>query len=49
MEKVLELDPSSTVIYKGKGDLLHEMKITVRFWIVTIILVAVAILTLKIR
>lgn len=49
MEKVLELDPSSTVIYKGRGDLLHEMKITVRFWIVTIILVAIAILTLKIR
>lgn len=49
MEQVLNLDPASTVIYKGKGDLLHEMKITVRFWIVTIILVAVAILTLKIR
>jgi len=49
MEQVLKLDPTSTVIYKGKGDLLHEMKITVRFWIVTIILVAVAILTLKIR
>ena len=49
MEKVLENDPASTVIFKGKGDLLHEMKITVRFWIVTIILVAFAILTLKIR
>ena len=49
MEKVLENDPTSTVMFKGKGDLLHEMKITVRFWIVTIILVAFAILTLKIR
>lgn len=49
MEKVLETDPSSSVIFKGKGDLLHEMKITVRFWIVTMILVAFAILTLKIR
>lgn len=49
MEQVAKLDPTSSVIYKGKGDLLHEMKITVRFWIVTIILVAVAILTLKIR
>ena len=49
MEKVLENDPASTVIFKGKGDLLHEMKITVRFWIITIILVAFAILTLKIR
>ena len=49
MEQVLNADPSSTVVYKGKHDLLHEMKITVRFWIVTIILVAFAILTLKIR
>ena len=49
MEKVMETDPSSSVIFKGKGDLLHEMKITVRFWIVTMILVAFAILTLKIR
>ena len=49
MEKVLENDPTSTVMFKGKGDLLHEMKITVRFWIITIILVAFAILTLKIR
>ena len=49
MDKVLAGDPTSTVIFKGKGDLLHEMKITVRFWIVTIILVAFAILTLKIR
>lgn len=49
MEKVLETDPTSSVIFKGKGDLLHEMKITVRFWIVTMILVAFAILTLKIR
>lgn len=49
MEQVLNADPTSTVICKGKTDLLHEMKITVRFWIVTIILVAFAILTLKIR
>lgn len=49
MEKVLEGDPGSTVIFKGKSELFHEMKITVRFWIITIILVAFAILTLKIR
>jgi len=49
MEKVLEADPTSTVIYKGGKNIYHEMKITVRFWIVTIILVAFAILTLKIR
>jgi phospho-N-acetylmuramoyl-pentapeptide-transferase len=44
-----QVETGSSVIFKGKGDLLHEMKITVRFWIVTIILVAFAILTLKIR
>ena len=49
MDQVLQGDSKSTVIFKGKGDLLHEMKITVRFWIITIILVAFAILTLKIR
>lgn len=49
MEKVMETDPTSTVIYKGGKNIYHEMKITVRFWIVTIILVAFAILTLKIR
>lgn len=49
MDQVLKSDPTSSVIYKGNGNLLHEMKITVRFWIVTLILVAVAILTLKIR
>ena len=49
MDQVLKTDSQTTVIFKGKGDLLHEMKITVRFWIITIILVAFAILTLKIR
>ena len=49
MEQVLNLDPGSTVIYHGPKNLYHEVKITIRFWIVTIILVAFAILTLKIR
>ena len=49
MDTVLNLDPGSTVIYKGPKNLYHEVKITIRFWIVTIILVAIAILTLKIR
>ena len=49
MEQVLNLDPGSTVIYKGPKNLYHEVKITIRFWIITIILVAFAILTLKIR
>ena len=49
MEQVLTTDPGSTVIYHGPKNLYHEVKITIRFWIVTIILVALAILTLKIR
>lgn len=49
MDQVLSSDPGSTVIYKGPKNLYHEVKITIRFWIVTIILVAFAILTLKIR
>ncbi|MBO2522352.1 MAG: phospho-N-acetylmuramoyl-pentapeptide-transferase [Bacteroidetes bacterium] len=49
MDQVLSLDPGSTVIHKGPKNLYHEVKITIRFWIITIILVAIAILTLKIR
>ncbi len=49
MEQVLAADPSSTVMYKGPKNLYHEVKITLRFWIVTILLVTFAILTLKIR
>ena len=49
MDTVMSLDPGSTVIHKGPKNLYHEVKITIRFWIVTIILVAFAILTLKIR
>jgi len=49
MEQVLSSDPGSTVICHGPKNLYHEMKITVRFWIVTLLLVAFAILTLKIR
>ena len=49
MDQVLTLDPGSTVLHKGPKNLYHEVKITIRFWIITIILVAFAILTLKIR
>lgn len=38
-----------TVKFKGSAELYEESKITVRFWIISIILAAVAILTLKIR
>lgn len=49
MEKVINNDPSCKVIFKNDSQLLHENKIVLRFCIVTLILVALAILTLKIR
>ena len=44
-----QVDPSSKVLLKGSGELHHENKITMRFWLVTILLAALTILTLKIR
>lgn len=45
-----QLDPTSTYILKGWPHRpFHESKITIRFWITTIILVAFTIITLKIR
>jgi len=45
-----QLDPTSTYILKGWPHRpFHESKITIRFWIVTVILAALAIITLKIR
>ncbi|MBQ7419183.1 MAG: phospho-N-acetylmuramoyl-pentapeptide-transferase [Prevotella sp.] len=45
-----QLDPTSTYILKGWPHRpFHESKITIRFWITTIILVAITIITLKIR
>lgn len=41
--------PNSTATFKGPKNLHHEVKITIRFWIVTIILAALTLLTLKIR
>lgn len=49
MEQVLKTDPTCIVKFKGTKELHHETKITLRFWIVTIILAALTILTLKIR
>lgn len=49
MEQVLKVDPTCVVKFKGSKELHHETKITIRFWIVTIILAALTILTLKIR
>ena len=49
MGKVLKVDPTCVVRLKGKKKLDHESKIVLRFCIVTLILAAFTILTLKIR
>ena len=45
--------PNSTVTFKGRGEgfntVHHEVKITIRFWIVTILLAAFTLITFKIR
>lgn len=43
------LDPECSYMIKGPANVFHESKITVRFWIVTIVLAALTIITLKIR
>ena len=40
---------NAKVAFKGNGILQHEVKITLRFWIVTILLSALSLMTLKIR
>ncbi len=49
MDQVLRNDPTCKVIFKGRGPLQHETKIVLRFCIITLILAALTILTLKIR
>lgn len=44
-----QLDPNCTYLIKNPASLFHESKITVRFWIVSIVLAAITIITLKIR
>lgn len=44
-----QVDPLSRVLLKGSEELHHENKITLRFWLVSILLAAFTILTLKIR
>ncbi len=44
-----KLDKECTYIFKGPERPLHESKITIRFWIVTLIMAVITILTLKIR
>lgn len=49
LEFVQQNDPGCTVKFKGQRFLHHEAKITMRFWIVSLLLAAFTILTLKIR
>lgn len=44
-----QLDPECTYLVKKPHHAVHESKITIRFWITTIILAAITIITLKIR
>ena len=43
------LDPQCSYLITKPTSVFHEAKITVRFWIVTIVLAAITIITLKIR
>ncbi len=44
-----QLDPDCKYLIKSPHSAKHESKITIRFWIITIILAALTIITLKIR
>lgn len=46
---IANLDPTCTYKILGPKNVYHESKITVRFWIITILLAAISIITLKIR
>ena len=49
VEQVLKNDPTCRILCKGSNELHHETKIVLRFCIVTLLLAAFTILTLKIR
>ena len=44
-----QLDPDCSYLFTKPTNVFHESKITVRFWIITIVLAAITIITLKIR
>lgn len=44
-----QLDPNCKYLITKPANVFHEAKITVRFWIATIVLAAITIITLKIR
>lgn len=49
IDDVRKYDPTCTFLFKGSETKHHEVKIVLRFCIVTLILAALTILTLKIR
>ena len=49
VEQVLKVDPTCVIRFKGSKELHHETKIVLRFCLVTLMLAAFTILTLKIR
>lgn len=49
VEQVLKYDPTCKIVFKGNSQLSHETKIVLRFCLVTLILAAFTLLTLKIR
>lgn len=44
-----EADPSANVLWNKPANGIHEAKITIRFWIISILLAALTFITLKIR
>lgn len=44
-----KLDKECSYMFKGPQRPMHEAKVTVRFWIVTIIMAAITLMTLKVR
>ena len=44
-----KLDKECKYIFKGPERPMHEAKVTIRFWIVTVIMAAITLMTLKIR
>ena len=44
-----KLDKECKYVFKGPERPLHEAKITLRFWIATIVMAAITLMTLKIR
>jgi len=49
VDQVIKNDPTCRILFRGSNELHHEVKIVLRFCIVTLILAAITILTLKIR